>query len=403
MTKKPNTFLSFILAGFLFACCNVFWNTTCRAQTVISPGGGLDLLFIERYVSGANVRYGPGTLYRNYGNGKAWGRARGGRGLPLRVLAETGIDTSSYSEEGFDQAGISAWTNAEFYITPYFLKDPPSYLESVPVKIYLNANVIVETLSTGDNAIAEAEAIVAFGYIGDPEHPEFYGRYTESQKIRKVLHETILIEGTPGYIKIANSYSSGVVSGFGLATAKSSVVFDPIIELDQQKFDELMGDETYPIDEYVGLYISSGVNTDECWLDIEPEEGDGDVDGSDLALYASGINVDGEELNEDFGRIDCACLITSYWAMYFTEVGGTEYGPYYIHLIQDGEMLTGSWICDESGMITGTLQGTDISLSWDEEGEMVTISGQVDGNNMSGAYGENIWRAEKIDEPQCGS
>jgi len=401
MTGVSKTFFSVMLGGFLFASCNVFCNALSWAQTVISPGGGLELLFIERHVSGANIRFGPGSLYRNYDNGKSWGRARGGRGLPLRVLAETGIDVSSYSESGFDQAGISAWTNTEFHIKPYFLQEPPSYFESAPVKIYLNGNVFIETLSTGDNAIAEGEAIVAFGYIGDRENPLFYRACTESQKIRVVLDERILIEGNTGYIKSAYSYSTGVVSGFGLATAKSSVVFDPTVEWNQEAFDEMMGENTFPLHEYLGLYISNGVKTDECWSDIEPEEGDGDVDGSDLALHASGINVDIEVLNEDFGRNDCPCLINSYWAIYYTGPGGIEQGPDYINLIQDGEVLTGSWVCDDLGMITGTSQGTDISFSWEEEGTIITISGQVDGNTMTGAFGVYSWRADKIDEPQC--
>jgi hypothetical protein len=401
MTSASKTFLSLSLAGFLIVNCIAFCDSPTWAQTVITPGGGLELLFIERYVSGANIRYGPGTLYRNYGNGKAWGKARGGRGLPLRTMAKTGIDVSSYSEDGFDNAGMSAWTNTEFYFKPFFLQDPPSYLEFAPAKIYLNANIVIDTLSTGDNAIAEAEAVIAFGYLGDREHPLFYGRYTESKKIREVLHEQVKTNGSIGYIKSANSYTSGVVSGFGLATAKCSVVFDPVIEWDQEKFDDLMGENTFPLHEYVGLYISNGVKTDECWLDIEPEESDGDVDGSDLALYASGINIDVEEFDEDFGRNDCPRLINSFWAMYFTELGGIEQGPHYINLIQDGEMLTGSWVCDDLGIITGTLQGPNITLSWDEEGEIITLVGQVDGNTMAGVAGPYSWRAEKINEPQC--
>lgn len=397
--KKAMVILCVVL--FVFAVCNVFCSAPVWGQIIISPGGSLELLFIERYVSGANIRYGPGILYRNYDNGKAWGKARGGRGLPLRVIAETGIDVSAYSESGFDQAGRTAWTNTEFYIKPFFLKDPPSYFESAPVTIYMNGNVFIETLSTGDNAMSEAEAVVAFGYIGDREHPVFYREYTESKKIREVLHERIRIDGTTGYIKTAYSYSSGVVSGFGLATAKCSVVFDPVIEWDQEGFDDLMGENTFPLHEYVGLYISNGVKTEECWLDIEPEEGDGDVDGLDLALYASGINVDIEEFDEDFGRNDCPCLINSYWAMYYTELDGIEQGPYYINLIQDGDLLIGSWVCDDLEMITGTLQGTNINLSWNEEGEIITFVGQVDGNTMAGTLGQYSWRAEKIDEPQC--
>jgi hypothetical protein len=401
MTSASKTFLSLSLAGFLIVNCIAFCSSPIWAQTVISPGGGLDLLFIERYVSGANIRYGPGTLYRSYGNGKARGKARGGRGLPLRTVANTGIDVSSYSSSGFDNASMSAWTNTEFYFKPFFLQDPPSYLEFAPAKLYLNANIVIETVNTGDNAIAEAEAVIAFGYLGDREHPLFYGRYTESKKIREVLPIQVEINRSDGYIKSANSYSSGVVSGFGLATAKCSVVFDPVIEWDQEKFDELMGENTFPLHEYVGLYISNGVKADECWLDIEPDEGDGDVDGLDLALYASGINVDVEEFDDDFGRNDCPRLISSYWATYFTELGGEEQGPYYINLIQDGEMLTGSWMCDDLDIITGTLQGADVTLTWNEEGEIITLVGQVDGNTMTGVSVQGSWRAEKVNEPQC--
>lgn len=402
MISSPRFFLAFLgclLIGNPFSVN----DSNGWAQTIVSPGGNLSLLFIERYVSGAGIRYGPGTVYRNYGNGKAWGKARGGRGLPLRTMAETGIDVSSYSETGFDDAGMSAWTNTEFHIKPFFLKSPPSYLDSVPAKIYLNANVAIETLSTGNNANAEAEAVVAFGYKGDPEHPLFYRRYTQPGKveIREVLDAWVKTSGSTGYVKSANSYASGVVSGFGLATASSSVVFDPVIEWDQEELDGLMGEDSFPLHEYVGMYISNGVNLDSCWLDIHPDGGDGDVDGADLALYASGLNVDALEVGEDFGRHDCPRLVNNYWATYYDDAGGMEQGPYYMNLIQDGDLLVDSWICDDLGIITGTLQGNDISLSWDEEGETITIAGQVDGDTMAGISGPYSWRAEKVDEPQC--
>lgn len=400
MTRPSNLFLSFFFGAFVIASSTVLTYSSTWGQTVISPGAHLELLFIERYVSG-RIRYGPGTLYRSFDNRKAWGTSRGGRGLPLRTYAATGIDVSSYSQSGFDDAGISAWTNTEFHVEPFFLMDPPSHLESFPAKIYLNGNVVIETSSTGSNAIAEAEAVVAFGYIGDREHPLFYREYSQSTEIREVIYAHIKTKGTMGYIKSANSWSSGVVSGFGLATAECSVVFDPVIEWDQEEFDKLMGDNTFPLNEYVGLYISDGVRPDGCWLDIEPEDGDGDVDGLDLALYSNGLNIDVQEFDADFGRNDCPRLINSYWATYYKALNGIELGPFYVNLIQDGDRLIGSWICDDLGMIAGTLQETNIILSWNEDGEIVTLVGQVDGNTMAGVSGPYSWRAEKVSEPQC--
>jgi hypothetical protein len=58
-------------------------------------------------------------------------------------------------------------------------------------------------------------------------------------------------------------------------------------------------------------------------------------------------------------------------------------------------------MCDDLDIITGTLQGADVTLTWNEEGEIITLVGQVDGNTMTGVSVQGSWRAEKVNEPQC--
>jgi hypothetical protein len=56
-----------------------------------------------------------------------------------------------------------------------------------------------------------------------------------------------------------------------------------------------------PLDPILEISYTLG----DCWWDIDPESGDGDVDGADLALCASGTIIDLGALASNFGKADC--------------------------------------------------------------------------------------------------
>ena len=63
--------------------------------------------------------------------------------------------------------------------------------------------------------------------------------------------------------------------------------------------------------------------------------------------------------------------------LYHAESGGTKEGPDYIALDQSGTSILESWTCDGSESISGSISGTDITLSFEQTGGTVILTGTI--------------------------
>ncbi|MEA3360338.1 MAG: MopE-related protein [Thermodesulfobacteriota bacterium] len=139
-----------------------------------------------------------------------------------------------------------------------------------------------------------------------------------------------------------------------------------------------------------------------------------DIDHGDVApLDASGLpHPDGNiDVGDALVILRKALGIISFeptelggiWGLYTTTTGETrEDGPMIMVLLESGTTLSletmgldGTWI---NG--TGTINGTQISLSWEEEGKTVSLTGTVTNGTMSGTWTDTsgdsgTWRAER--------
>jgi hypothetical protein len=118
--------------------------------------------------------------------------------------------------------------------------------------------------------------------------------------------------------------------------------------------------------------------------------------GLSLLLIACGSDS-GSDCCSDSGNV------SGYWVVYHTDTGGTEEGPSYWTLSQSGNNITGSWLCGDSETITGSVDRSNITISWtSSEGQITSLTGTFNGNTVSGTYEGGTWRAEKrTTEPQC--
>ncbi|MCP3873460.1 MAG: hypothetical protein GY699_09950, partial [Desulfobacteraceae bacterium] len=131
-------------------------------------------------------------------------------------------------------------------------------------------------------------------------------------------------------------------------------------------------------------------------------------DGIDLSIAAHNLNTNLESecimpLSIYFGYDLFPTGISGYWDLYNTETGLSEEGPEYIFLLQTKNAISGNWLCEDSEEITGVLNGSSISLSWEEENStIITITGTVNDDIMDGSFPGGTWWAEKrVDEPVC--
>ena len=58
-------------------------------------------------------------------------------------------------------------------------------------------------------------------------------------------------------------------------------------------------------DLYPGFWYTLDAVLGGCWWDIEPEFGDGDVYGSELAVFSTGSIGELKEFSNELGRTDC--------------------------------------------------------------------------------------------------
>lgn len=100
--------------------------------------------------------------------------------------------------------------------------------------------------------------------------------------------------------------------------------------------------------------------------------------------------------------------VSGYWEIFATTNGESgESGPSYLQLQQFNENISGTWLCEDSEKITGSINGTEISISWTENtGVTVTAIGNVSGSTMAGTWtetsgGSGTWSSNKSDEPSC--
>jgi hypothetical protein len=102
--------------------------------------------------------------------------------------------------------------------------------------------------------------------------------------------------------------------------------------------------------------------------------------------------------------------VSGYWNFYITKEGTIfEEAPQHMTISQEGGSVTVTATCDEEfPLITGTIDGTSIYLTYDlGSGSGNTISGETDFNTMTGSftspYGEGTFRALRTVDLDCSA
>ena len=101
---------------------------------------------------------------------------------------------------------------------------------------------------------------------------------------------------------------------------------------------------------------------------------------------------------------DSTAFVSGSWNIYYTEKGiPGEQGPLFANITESGNNLTGTIFVPDPGVelpLWGTIDGSNVNLSFiDDEGTNIAI-GIVSGNTMSGTFthtagGTGTWRAER--------
>lgn len=99
--------------------------------------------------------------------------------------------------------------------------------------------------------------------------------------------------------------TSSVLSGGGIPMSSSSFQTEGTLGQPSPLMDPFNPPNSTNYDLYPGFWYTLDAVLYGCLWDIEPEFGDGDVDGSDLAEYAVDSIVDLQGFANEFGRADC--------------------------------------------------------------------------------------------------
>lgn len=101
---------------------------------------------------------------------------------------------------------------------------------------------------------------------------------------------------------------------------------------------------------------------------------------------------------EDDNHSDSKALeLDGYWDIHGSLEGEDSEYSFYMSLTRDGNDISGSFICDYTDAITGTIDGSDISLAFGEE----NLIGTVRGARMTGTFSNGTWEANRLDENPC--
>lgn len=95
--------------------------------------------------------------------------------------------------------------------------------------------------------------------------------------------------------------------------------------------------------------------------------------------------------------------VSGNWKVYHTNAGEPgEEGPDLITITQSGTSFSFTFDFEDGTSVTGmgSINGSEFSASWKEDGSTVTLTGTVTGDTMSGTFagtdgGSGTWRAER--------
>jgi hypothetical protein len=220
-------------------------------------------------------------------------------------------------------------------------------------------------------------------------------------------------EYTPALLTLPSSMAKNTTESAESATIATSGTGATVMTSVQTRFIRVNGEEsvTTPAGTFTAMKTTQAIIT-------TPSTGTATVQTTtawnvknignvkSVSSYTSGGTIiTTTQVLRSYSQTSGSGIIYGYWQFFNTPSGQTERRINPVLFSQTNNVVNGTALCGSTWAPTGTVIGNTITLNWTENVTPASITGTINGDNMSGSYNstsENgTWRAVKVTIPTC--